>query len=217
MEIAPFLDQLGPERRLALAYANSATRLPLLGLMTLDARLAEQVRAAREPLPAQLRLAWWRDELAKPAGQTRGEPLLDLLEGWGAHRPALAVLCDGWEELLGEAPLSNGALARFAGARGAACAALAIAIGEPSAQEAAARAGQGWALAELAGRLGNPEERDTAQVLCAGHDWRRPVLPRALRPLLVLHGLAARGWRRGQLLGDPSGIIVAARLGLLGI
>jgi len=54
------LDSLGPLNRLALAYAPQSTRLPLLALLALDMRLAGIVRNSREPMLAQLRLAWWR-------------------------------------------------------------------------------------------------------------------------------------------------------------
>ena len=54
------LDTLAPMHRLALAYAPAEARPAWAGLLALDARLAGVVRAAREPVLGQLRLAWWR-------------------------------------------------------------------------------------------------------------------------------------------------------------
>ena len=71
-----FLSALPVERRLALAYAPANSRGLWLGLFALDARLGAVVQAAHEPLLAQIKLAWWRDELAKPlAARALGEPL----------------------------------------------------------------------------------------------------------------------------------------------
>jgi hypothetical protein len=77
------------------------------------------VRTAREPMLAQLKLAWWRDRLAAdPAVWPKGEPLLARLAQW--REPAgLGALVDGWESLLGEPPLGAGELAAFSEGRAA--------------------------------------------------------------------------------------------------
>ena len=70
-------------QRLALSYAPRASRNAFAGLLALDTRFAGIVRHAREPMLAQMRLAWWRDVLAKPAAEwPTGEPLLALLAEW---------------------------------------------------------------------------------------------------------------------------------------
>ena len=109
------IDALPPAQRLALAYAPKGAHTLTLGLLALDTRLASCVRIRGEVLTAQLRLAWWRDTLARPATDwPDGEPLLEVLQGWAEARLSLVALVDGWEELLGEGPLPTEAMSRFA-------------------------------------------------------------------------------------------------------
>ena len=204
---------LRPDARLALAYAPAHARAAVLGLLALDQRLGESIRGAREPVLAQLRLAWWRERLQTPQ-ESEPEPLLAALQPWGEHRAALAVLADGWEELIGEAPLRPEALAACAAARGQGWAALAAMLGHDP--DEARRAGQGWAAVDLAAGLSHPQERAAAQALAAAQDWSRPRLPRELRPLVVLHGLARRSGGHAPLLSGAGALGAALRLGLLG-
>jgi len=75
--------ELPPPQRLALAYAPARARPATLALLALDARLAAILRGRREPLAAQLRLAWWREMFARPPSDwPAGEPLLEALRGW---------------------------------------------------------------------------------------------------------------------------------------
>lgn len=167
--------------------------------------MAGVVREAREPVLAQIRLAWWRERLAEPADKRpTGEPLLALL---GHHAAAFGPLVDGWEALLGEAPLPKSALSDFAEGRARALGGLADVLGIP--QEPSERAGRSWALADLATRLGDLEELANVAVLKA-ETQGFPRLPRAMRPLVVLHGLASRS-RNG-----PIALLTAMRLGILG-
>ncbi len=206
---------LPPVERLALAYAPARARPAWLAVLALDARLGQQLRAAREPILTQIRLAWWRDRLAEDAGDwPQGEPLLAALAEWHGHHRRLGALVDGWEMLLGEAPLPIAALEGFVAGRAAAMEALALALECPDAAAAAHRAGGGWAIADLATHLSHPHERASARMLAAGHDWQQPRLPRALRPLAILHGLGARSLKEG---GGESNFWAALRLGLLGI
>ncbi len=211
------LEQLPLSHRLALAYAPARARTLTLGLLALDCRLAGIVRNTREPLLGQVRLAWWRDRLGEaPALWPDGEPLLALLSNWGAGAGALLGLVDGWEGLLGDPPLPGAALESFAEGRAAAFGGLARLLGAEPGE--AARAARGWALVDLSGKLGDPEERAEARALAEDQDWRRPDLPRTLRPLAVLHGLAKRAMRRdaSDLLVGSSAVLVTMRLGMLG-
>ena len=206
MSDADFLASLPVERRLALSYAPARSRLLWLGLFALDARLGTVVSEAREPMLAQIKLAWWREELSKPlAARRTGEPLLALLEAWGDEAAGLAALIDGWEILLGDELLSGADLAAALNARAAACLALAVRLGiGTSGVEQAAR---GWAAADSAPMSAGPIARD----------WPQIRLQREMRPLQVLYGLAAR--RRGQipLMPGPIAALAAVRLGLFGI
>lgn len=206
MSESDFLATLPIERRLALSYAPARSRGLWLGLFALDARLCGIVHDAREPMLAQIKLAWWRKELGKPVDQRRrGEPLLALLEPWGDQAQGLASLSNTWEPLLGDELLGQPEVASATEGRAAACLTLAEILGLPP--TGIAEAARGWALADLAPMLAEP----------AAHDWSRVSLPRELRPLQVLYGLAVR--QRGQLplLHGPIAALVAVRLGLLGI
>lgn len=199
------LESLSPVHRLALSYAPTAARAMWLGLLALDTRLAQVVREAREPMLAQIRLAWWRERLAEPAAKRpAGEPLLALL---GDHAAAFAPLVDGWEALLGEAPLPAGSLQAFADGRARALGGLAVLLG--AAGDPAERTGRRWALTDLAARLSHPDERAEVAALLAAAPPPAD-LPRAMRPLVVLHGLASRD-RNG-----PITLLTAMRLGILG-
>jgi phytoene synthase len=217
--MAELLESLPVLHRLALAYAPGGMRQATLALLALDARLAETVRSASEPMLAQIRLAWWRDMLARDAAdRPAGEPLLAALGPWQGHEAALSALVDGWEELVGLEPLSEQAMRGFCAGRGAAFAALAGIGGHLGAADKARAAGEGWALADLAARLDDAGEREAALSLLRAHDWRRIALPRDLRPIAVLHGLAARDARAGRGFAQPSpGMLLAAlRIGLFG-
>lgn len=217
MEIAPFLAALPTEQRLALAYAGSRQRHVLLGFFSLDSRLAAIVRGASEPLLGQMQLAWWRDQLALPPElRPRGEPLLALLEAWQGEVSSLSALVDGWELLLGDAPLGSDALAEHAEARAQAWAALARLVGAPGQAEAALRIGRNWAIADLSMRLGQGEERAAALKIAKRQDWSAVRLPRSLRPMTVLHGLARRQRGGAELLDGPLALGAALRLGMFG-
>ena len=100
------LESLPPARRLALAYAPAAARLPLLAFLALDVRLAGIVRNSHEPMLAQLRLAWWREQLQRDGGAwPEGEPLLAALRSWDGRHDALVPLVDAWEGMTGAPPL----------------------------------------------------------------------------------------------------------------
>lgn len=201
-------------QRLALAYASGAARTPMLALLALDTRLAGIVRSSREPMLAQLRLAWWREQLGSDAAaRPEGEPLLAALHSWNGRHGTLLPLVDGWEAMTGPAPLDGVVFEQLAEARAEAFASLA---GDAAAT--ALRFGRNWALADLAARLSHPEERATALALARRQDWRSAHLPRAMRPLAVLHGLAARSLRRGRNMDriTPLDLVAALRIGVLG-
>lgn len=213
------LEELPVLHRLALSYAPAATHQPTMALLALDARLAGVVRSASEPMLAQLRLAWWREQLATdPSTWPSGEPLLAALKSWQGERQALVGLVNGWEEITGQAPLAATALDRLAEARGHAFAALAEHVGASADRAPALRLAHGWALADIAAHLSHPEEQSTARRLTEAHDWSRARLSRPMRPLAVMHGLAARAARRGKGLDElsPLALFAALRLGLLG-
>jgi phytoene synthase len=196
---------------LALAYGPRRAREPTLALLALDQRLAGIVRHSHEPMLAQLRLAWWREQLkAEATGWPLGEPLLAALKSWQGRHSTLGALVDGWELLTGPAPLPAAALDGFAEGRGDAFAALAEVTGAGDDRAKVRELGRAWALADLAAHIAHPEERQVAVALAEAA--RAPRLSRGMRTLTVLYGLA----RRQQRGLSPGTLLAAMRLGLLG-
>lgn len=206
-------------QRLALAYCPQRARQATLGLLALDTRLARMARRAGEPILSQIRFAWWRETLDRePESWPAGEPLLAALSCWKGQGRVLVELVDAWDELASPSPLGQHTLTRLAEARGACFAALCMVLGIADASALAASRAKAWAIADIAERLSVPEEREMAGLLLRDQDWKVGGLPRLLRPLAVLHGLAARGYRRGTgaCIDGTMAMLAAVRLGLLG-
>lgn len=211
------ISELPEVTRLALTSARSA-RQRWLAAFVLDARLSRIVASTGEPMLAQMRLAWWRDQLNK-AVETRpmGDHLLDLIgTQWVGHEEALLKVVDGWEALLSEPTLTRQVAHAFANGRSA----IFVPFGpeDKCLQQSVESEGRLWALADLAVKTSQEAERRVALDLAVEECSDRTQLPPALRPLTVLAGLAARSIKRGgtPLLGDRLSPIVALRLGLIG-
>lgn len=208
---ADLIENLSPLERLALSYAPAMAREKWLTLLAFDSRLGGVIRQAREPVLAQLRLAWWRDRLGQAAEERpRGEPLLARMDGWDAA--GLVALVDGWEALLAEPPLTEDAMNAFADGRAGVVASLG---GDSHIAAASARR---WALADLALHLGDPLAKATARELMDAQPAAGGRLPRPLRPLAVLEQVTVRAVGKGSqsALTSPMVLLVALRAGLLG-
>ena len=102
MTMNAFLD-LDPPARLAIAYARSDVRSAFALLLQIDNRFADILRNAREPMIAQIKMAWWREAFASAVeARPKGEPLLQALNETGECIPlsALEALASAWEHLL---------------------------------------------------------------------------------------------------------------------
>ncbi len=145
------LPELPLAQKLALPYSSKADRPVMHVFFALDARLGQIVLEAKEPMLAQLRLAWWREQLNLSAqDRPKGEPLLALISAhWQGEEAALAALVDGWETALedGDAKLSG--LEQLVAARSLGFAAIARLLGLPDHAEAAKAHGQYWAAGDL--------------------------------------------------------------------
>jgi phytoene synthase len=207
-------------QRLALAYAPQRSRGDIAALWQLDSRLAGILQSRGEALIAQIKLAWWRDRLAEdPQVWPMGEPLLQLLRIGKVPPRAYLPLVDGWERLLDE-DLTAATVREFAAGRAAAWRAVAEAAGagEGDAGEAVDQAAREISYLDLALHLGDEAEAKAARQLALACKWHRPRLPRALRPLAVLHALSARALQSGShdLLDGPRAGLLALRIGLFG-
>lgn len=218
-KVWPRVDELAEEVQLALAYAPRRVRPAFRSLFRLDARLGQIVARASEPMLAQLRLAWWRDELGKPpATRPEGDPVLDEISAnWAGQEQALIAMVDGWERLLEAEVMSEPAFRQFADGRAAPLVALARAhsIHETGPIELAARR---WAMIDLMLRTSRAEERAELQRMIEQGGLQRAALPRTMRPLAVLDGLACRAATKGEgaLLGSRGASLAALRLGIFG-
>ena len=183
---------LSPPERLAIAYAPRVFQPLWEGFLSLDRRLADAARAGRDPLMIQLRLAWWRDRFDQPSSAwPQGEPLLALLRAWDAERAALRGLVDGWEARI---------------------------VGEDGGTELGkARVAAVHALARMSGvDAGEPVRRAAAEWLgldAPAHP--APILPGAMRPLVILRGMALRE-ASGKVGSPVRDFLAILRLGLLG-
>jgi 15-cis-phytoene synthase len=107
---APETGLTAPEM-LAIAYAPKVARPQIRWLLQFDQRQRQVLERAREPLIAQMRLAWWRDMLAKPAAEwPKGEPLfaeLAELDDIEALKQAALRLVDATELRIDASPEDN--------------------------------------------------------------------------------------------------------------
>lgn len=207
MEPLPESD-LEPAYRFALAYAPQRSRAVIRALFALDTRLGRVGLQASEPMIAQLRLAWWRDQFAKPVGEWPvGEPLLQSLKSSSLDGASLSALVDGWEAVTVAEDYAADDIAALGKARGEAWKAVAHALDESDAAEAAEACGMHWTLGEWIEGL---EEDVEASPSDRG-------LPRTLRPFAILDRLGQRAIRKRRPVLDGAGALaIAMRVGIFG-
>lgn len=185
------------ERALALSYAPVEARAGLAALLALDAELGGILRTTREPMVGQMRLTWWFTALeALDVKPPPAQPVLEGLARTVLPRVSGAMLAgtvNGWEALFDE-PLDRAAVERFAAGRGATLFRAAAAV-LGSDHPRLAEAGEGWALADLAGHLGDAAAARLARDLAAPRlaAAMRQRWPVRLRPLGALVLLAREG------------------------
>jgi 15-cis-phytoene synthase len=200
--------ELDADRRLALAYAPASARPALAALWRLDVTLGAVLAGRRDPLAAELRLAWWREALARlDAAPPPAEPVLQGLAACvlpaGVTGAALAAMEEGWLTLLADGPLGAAALAAYADARGGALFRhSARLLGLPDHPVEAA--GRRWALVDLARRSATRGEAIAALAAAAAIEADR-TWPQALRALGMLSILARRDLARGPDRWDRPG------------
>jgi phytoene synthase len=211
MEPAPTIAD--PERALTLAYAPARSRAALAALWRLDERLGGVVAASREPMVGAIRLAWWREALeALDREPPPPEPLLaeiaTALLPAGIQGAELAEIEAGWAALLAADPPDEEAIEAHGRLRGRPLFAFAARLLAGAPFAAAAVAGEGWALADLAARLGDPAMARLAKAKAVERfaelgDFRWPI---ALRPLGALVVLARRdaGSAKARRQGSPA-------------
>jgi phytoene synthase len=202
---------------LAIAHAPPPMKARLAALFELDHECARTVHAASEPIIAQVRLAWWRDEFAKPLERREvGVPLLERITSSYADAGLLQPLIDGWEELAVSKDLrSPAALGALALGR-AECLAGLLAGYYRDGDAQLVTAARAWTLAAATPL----KEGETALTSQAGEllSQAPPRFAWRLRSLAIIDRLSRRLLRRNGLppLGIRSDVAVAARIGLTG-
>jgi phytoene synthase len=201
------------ERWLSILWAPADARPALIALHAYDLEQQRVVAEAREPMLAEIRLAWWREQLellsaGKPAPP---QPILRALREDARARSAdltdLTRLEEGFLPLLTEGRLDALAMAQARGGplfRAAATVIQGHPLSNPQAAAATA-AGTRWALARLwRGGWGQAEARLSSLEPPAFPAGPATPLP---PPLRALDALAAQDWSRlekGRPLSPPA-------------
>lgn len=203
--------------RLALSYAPSHSRAAIGAIFLLDSRLARIGADVSEPIIAQMKLAWWRDQFAKPATEwPAGEPWLETLARQEFSPERLTALVNGWEALIASETLTDSAIEAFAAGRGAAWLAVAEKVEPQADAETVMHAARIWTLADLASHL-EGGSRSNVRALQGQSEDKLPALPRGLRPFQILAALGRRAMLRdGALLEGPVSLALAMRVGIFG-
>lgn len=202
---------LPPAERFALAYAPPRLRPRYEALLALDGALARLTAGAREPVLAQVKLAWWRDRIAGSGAAGEHPVLAAVATDWSLALAPLIALIDAWEEVaVGNRDRIAVAKVLAASRSGAFAAAAEL----PAAT--AADAARAWSFVTLAAREDAPHTVEA--LLAAARAVQASPMPSSLRTLAILDGLARRAARRGNvaLLGDRLSPLAALRLGIFG-
>lgn len=211
-----------PERTLAISYAPAKARAGLCALFALDDALAGLLRTTREPAIAQIRLAWWREQLA--ALDALIAPPTPILEAIAVHvlpcgitGRMLVEVVEGWEVLVEAERLDDAALAEYAIRRGGGLFhAGGLIVGAGVSREA----GEGWALADLSRYLASPDEAANArgraiERLAGLPRWHRNS--RTFGALATIAGMNLASDRIAPLpIGSPRRVARLAWMGLTG-
>ncbi|MFU7528618.1 hypothetical protein [Qipengyuania sp. ASV99] len=212
-------ENLPAEAVIAIAHTPPELRGALTILFELDQRLARIVAATTEPMLGQMRIAWWRDVLAKPApDRPAGDAVLDGIGAhWMGRERALLDLVDGWEHMLAPPPLGEADAEALISAR---CEAILAVFGvhdgdTTTSFEAAARV---WAIADVTAKVSHPEERALMLRLWQRQPALSERLPRKARGLAVLGALGARALKRGgrPMMEGRAASLIATRAAILG-
>lgn len=204
--------EVGVEANLAAQYASSACRRDLLSVWQLDARLRRIFLNAREVTLGEIKLAWWEERLrGLRTDAVPPEPLLRQLAAVPTIDVSdLADMADGWRALFADRPWAD-KLCDHASIRGralmrASAAALGGELIEPM-----LRAGEGFALVDLARRHPDREVQEAALAAARARfrDLDSTLWPRAIRPVGMLVMLARADARRGVFGRGGSPVRVA--------
>jgi 15-cis-phytoene synthase len=148
------------DRYLACLLSPPNKRGPLSALYAFHAEIARIRDVARDPLPGEIRLQWWRDVLGDPRGTSgEGNPLAEaLLTCVQAYQLPVSVLQDMIDarifDIYDDPMESRSSLEGYAGETASALIQLASLILDPAhAQQSASAAGHAGVAQTIAGLL----------------------------------------------------------------
>jgi 15-cis-phytoene synthase len=183
-----------------LAYSNSLFRHDFATLLAFDDLLGKAIRSVSEPALAQLRLAWWRDQLSEDAPPA-SDPVLVAVRGICSNSMVrserLARLVNGWESMLHDGALSDAELNDYATERGLGVFATAADVTGQSLGAEGERAAKLWALVDYAKRKGDGVAARQALEQAHRHAGFAKNMPLELRPFAILTRFAEHDLRRG--------------------
>lgn len=181
MEVNQQFLPLTPPENLSVFYASAAFQSAFRLLLTFDNRLADTVINAKEPMIAQMKLAWWNDVISKsPDTRPKGEPMVQLLNSInvGDMGVAMLQLVDSWGVLAASDDWTGQTLERFAELRSLAV--FGSYAGWIGATELVSNHGKAWAIEDLSSRAFiKPAQDDEAAMTV----WRSD---KKMRPLSIL-------------------------------
>ncbi len=207
-DFAETVRETDPDRHLSILYAAEERRSDLAALHAFDIEVAGLRRRIREPMAGEIRLQWWRDALAAPAGQATGHPLADALRATIAERrlplkPFVDLLDARVFDLYDDPMPSVGDLEGYCGETASAVIQLAALIldreAAPSAADAAGHGGCALAITRMIAALPATQARGQCYLpgdllAAAGSDAQAFVsgadMPAAARAVAAFAALA---------------------------
>ncbi len=186
---SPEIWPTGNLARLLTVYAADRARAAMA--LAIDERLAGALRAAREPMIAAIRFAWWRDVLVNDdPSKGQGEPLAAAWRSWqpdDAARQNVDAIIDGWSALADQDASARATADAFACHRGGGL--FALLTGDNSSY--VQTAGRLWSLWDLAAHVEDEELAQTAMetasaALAIAHPLPKTAISRPARLALAI-------------------------------
>ncbi|HVV63586.1 MAG TPA: phytoene/squalene synthase family protein [Pseudolabrys sp.] len=165
---AALVREADADRYLATLFAPAERRGALYALYAFNVEIGRVRELAREPIPGEIRLQWWREALeGKREGEARAHPvaaaLRDTIERYALAVEPLVALVDAHEFDIYDRPMASLTDLDIYAERtdGAACALAADILGErlPAASGVIRHAGIAQTVAGILGELGRDASR----------------------------------------------------------
>ena len=200
---------MNPDILFGLGSAPPVVQPALRALWSLDHALGQVLATGREPMISRIRLAWWREALEKLDRESAPkEPVLEALSlhvlERGIAGSELAEMESAWLAILHDQPIEAVDLEAYANKRGGLLfgfTARLLGAGDESVE----RAGEAWALVDLARH--STDQHDVEAALTAARSrFLSRRWPKALRPLGMIAALTKRDLEKGSANWEEPGV-----------